>query len=390
MAPRRLPTTVYALGLVSFCTDLGSEMIVPLLPALFTSLGASRLQLGLLQGLSDLVVAALRIASGWLSDRRERRKPWILFGYGLSTAMRPAFALVTAPWHALLVRSLDRVGKGVRSAPRDALVADLVDRAGRGRAFGMQRALDHAGAMAGAVAASACVFAGLGLRSVFALSLLPGLAAVLLIVFAVREPDRGAAAKTPGPAARPACAAPTPRRLLPFLVVVAVAAIGGTVDLFAIARAGELGVPVALHPLLWAALHVARATLAAPLGAWSDRIGRRTVIAVGLALHAPVLLGFALVDAPGWLWPLFVALGLHAAFTEGAERGFVADLVDDGRRHGRAFGVYYAVAGLAAFAGTALLGALWDAAGAGAAFGTAAGATLVALILLLILVRAPR
>ncbi|MCB9886828.1 MAG: MFS transporter [Planctomycetes bacterium] len=378
----RLPGTVYALGFVSFCTDLGSEMIVPLLPALFASLGAGMLQLGLLQGISDLLVAFLRIASGWLSDRQQRRVPWLLFGYGLSTLMRPLFALVQGPWQALAVRAADRVGKGLRSAPRDALIADVVEPAQRGRAFGVQRALDHAGAMCGALLASLLVYLGMQVRTVFAWSLLPGLGAVLLIALAVREP---------APRQRPVEAGPAPgstRQLTPFLLVVGLAAVASVIDLFVIARALELGAAPAALPLLWALLHLVRSTFAAPLGALSDRWGRRAVIGVGLLGQVLVLVGFALTDSLPIVWLLGAVLGLHAAFTEGAERGFVADLVGSKVR-GRGFGAYYCVHGLASFGGAALVGWSWDRFGAGAGFAVAAAATGLAGLVLLLFVRGP-
>ncbi len=378
----RLPGTVYALGFVSFCTDLGSEMIVPLLPALFASLGAGMLQLGLLQGISDLLVAFLRITSGWLSDRQQRRKPWLLFGYGLSTLMRPLFALVQGPWQALAVRAADRVGKGLRSAPRDALVADIVAPAQRGRAYGVQRSLDHAGAMCGALLASLLVYLGMQIRTVFAWSLLPGLVAVSLIVLAVREP--AARDRQVDAGVVPARA----RQIGPFLLVVGLAAVGSVIDLFVIARALELGAAPAALPLLWALLHLVRSTFAAPLGALSDRWGRRAVIGVGLLGQVLVLVGFACTDSLTIVWLLGAALGLHAAFTEGAERGFVADLVGSKVR-GRGFGAYYCAHGLAAFGGAALVGWSWDRFGAWAGFTVAAVATALAALVLLLFVRSP-
>lgn len=383
-APRRqrLPATVWVLGFVSFCTDLGSEMIVPLLPSLMLALGGGMLQLGLLQGLSDLLLAGLKILSGRWSDRQRRRRPWLLAGYGLSGLMRPLFAVVQAPWQAVAVRVLDRVGKGLRAAPRDALLADAVVAGQRGRAFGLQRALDHAGALAGALLASLLLLLGVEPRTVFALALLPGLASVLLIAVAVRE------VPAPEAPARPPSAA-APPRLRPFLPVVAFAAVAGGVDLFALARAAELGVDAALLPLLWAVLHLVRSGLATAFGGLSDRCGRRRVLAMGLLFQVGVLLAFAGVDTAGWLWPLFALLGLHAAFTEGAERGLVADLAGASAR-GAAFGVYHAVHGVAAFAGALLLGGLWDRHGAGVAFAAAAAAAVLALAALGLLPRPQR
>lgn len=379
-AKRRLPRTVYALGLVSFFTDLSSEMIVPLLPAFLGSFGAGMVMLGLLQGISDFVVAGLKFASGWWSDRQRARKPWLVFGYGLSALMRPMFALVTGPWQAVLVRTGDRVGKGLRSAPRDALLADSVDATQRGAAYGVQRAMDHAGAVGGALLGAALLFGGCDLRTVFALALLPGLVAVVVLVVGVRDKSR----ETAGP--RPADPPQALRRLAPFLVVVAVGTVASSVDLFLLARAAALGMAPALLPLLWAVLHLVRASLAQPLGALSDRLGRRLVIGAGLAAHAVVLLAFAVVEDPVWMWPLFAVHGLHAAFTEGAERGLVADLTGAQKR-GTVFGVYYMVQGLAALLGPLLLGLLWEEFGAERAFQAAAAFAGLSLVLLRTIVR---
>lgn len=372
----RLPRTVLALGFVSFFTDLASEMIVPLLPALYEAIGANMLQLGLLIGVSDLTVALLKLLSGALSDRTRRRKPWIFAGYGLSALVRPLFALVATPWQAIAVRTGDRVGKGLRSAPRDALVADVVEPAQRGRAFGVQRALDHAGALAGGLAGFVLLAAGVELRTVFAAALVPGVFAVLLVWFCVK--DAPVAPSTARPAADPPGAL---RALVPFLGVVAFAAVAASIDLFALVRARELGVDVMYLPLLWMVLHAVRSAFAARLGALSDRLGRRAVLAVGLLAHAAVLGAFALADASWLMWLLFPLLGLHAAFTEGAERGYVADLTG-AKKRGTSFGVYHAVQGGAAFVGPVAIGMVWDAEGAAAGFGLAAGAALGALGLL--------
>jgi len=393
VAPR-LPATVFALGCVSFFTDLASEMIVPLLPALYEAIGASMLQLGLLIGISDLVVALLKLVSGTLSDRLRRRKPWLVVGYGLSSLARPLFALVQTPWHAIAVRTGDRIGKGLRSAPRDALIADVVEPSQRGHAFGLQRALDHAGAFAGGLAGFTLLWFEVELRTVFALAIAPGLVAVLLVCFAVRE--RPGEDDTSPRTAEPEAAAPVAahaqgprradpqgslRRLTPFLGVVAMAAVAASIDLFALVRARELGVRVMHLPLLWILLHTTRSLLASWSGRLSDRVGRRRMLASGLLAHALVLTGFAFAGDALWMWPLFALLGLHAALTEGAERGYIADLTGAGKR-GTGFGIYHAVQGVAAFLGPVTIGAVWDAEGSAMGFGLAAGASVMALVLL--------
>jgi MFS family permease len=383
----RLPRTVFALGLVSFCTDVASEMVLPLLPAFLASLGAGMVGLGLLQGTSDAVLAVLRVASGWLSDRQQRRKPWIVAGYGIAAAARPLMAVAATPLQALGVRAADRVGKGLRSAPRDALLADAVPAELRGAAFGVQRAMDHAGALSGTLLGFLLLWLGLAEREVFAWAAVPGVLGVLVLVLFVSE-----TARPPAPAVETAGEPRgNPAALLPFLAVVFCAAFGAATDLFLIQRALDLGFAAIHAPLLWAVLHIVRSALAAPLGALSDRLGRRRVIAAGCAVQAVVLVLFGLVREPwAWaVWPLFALHGLHAAFTEGAERGFVADLTGAGRR-GAVFGVFYAAQGLFALAGAVALGALWDEFGATAALLFAGGASLGAMVLLLTVVPSSR
>ncbi len=373
-----LPAAVFTLGWISFCNDTASELIIPLLPGFMLGLGASRVDLGLLQGISDLVLAALKLASGRMSDHQRRRKPWMLSGYGISCAVRPLLSLVASPWQATFVRSCDRVGKGLRSAPRDALLVDAVDASQRGAAFGVQRAMDHGGALTGSLLAALLLWLGLSDRTIFALAAVPGVIVMVLLWAAVREVAHTKATET-----SPTRAADGTRLgpLLPFLAVVVFGAFGTGIDLFLIARAIDLGVPRMQLPLLCAVLHIVRAGLSAPFGSWSDRLGRRKVIAFGLASHALVMVGFGYAVEAMWLWPLFALHGLHAAFTEGAERGYVADLTGAGRR-GTVFGVYHAVQGLAAFGAPLCLGAVWDARGPVWAFGVGAASQLLALILL--------
>jgi MFS family permease len=370
-----LPGTVVALGWVSLCTDLGSEMILPLLPAFVAGLGAGPRFLGLLEGAANAVVALLKLWAGARSDRG-RRKPWVMSGYGLSALARPLMALAPAPAWVLAVRLCDRVGKGIRAAPRDALVAGVVTAATRGRAFGLQRAMDHAGALGGALVAAALLWLGCTERTVFALAAVPGAAAVVVLWRCVREPERAEAVAT---------AAPAPDRLRPgfrpFLVVAGVSSLGTVIDLQLIYRAQQLGVDTRLAPLLWVLLHAARSLLALPFGTLSDRLGRRAVIAWGLVAQGIVLLLFGLASAPWMAWVLFPLHGLHAACTEGAERGLVADL--GGRKGGRAFGLSHLVCGLAGLPLAVGFGALYQQAGALAGFGAAAGLSALALLMLL-------
>jgi MFS family permease len=383
--PRPLHRTVRSLGLVSLLTDASSEMIYPLLPAFLTgTLRAGPAFLGVVEGLAETVAAVLKIVSGGVSDRLRRRKPLVVAGYSLSSAVRPLVALATAPAHVLAVRVLDRVGKGVRSAPRDALVAQVVPREDRGRAFGFQRAMDHAGATVGPLLASAVLLVTSDLRIVFGLAAIPAAFAVATLVLGVREEAHGS---SPTPERVPAPSGPLEPALLRYLGVLAVFTLGNSSDAFLLLRAQETGVSVAAVPALWALHHLVKAGASTWGGALSDRVGRRRVILGGWAVYALAYAGFAAASSVPAIVGLFAFYGLYHALTEGAERALVADLAGEASR-GRAFGLFHAVTGAALLPASLLTGVLWQRFGAPVALGTGAGLAAVAALGLLVLVPA--
>ncbi len=370
-------------------------MIYPLLPVfLTTTLGAGAATLGAIEGAAETTAALLKLASGWWSDRVPRRKPLVVLGYGIASAARPLVALAGSAGQVLAVRLADRVGKGVRSSPRDALLAAAVPAAERGRAFGFHRAADHLGAVLGPLAAFALLRgAGADVRTVFALAAVPAALAMAALVFGVREAAPGAPAAGnvaplpppgPGPLDAPARAG---RPLAALVAAVTLFTLGNSADAFLILRAADLGVPVALVPLLWALLHVVKSASSTPGGALSDRVGRRPLIAAGWLVYAAVYLGFAAADAAWQAWALFAAYGAVFGLTEGAEKALVADLAPAGRR-GAAFGWYHGAVGAAALPASLLFGAVWERYGAPAAFRL--GAALAAAALLVLLAGVPR
>ena len=369
-----------ALAAVSLLTDVSSEMIAPLLPIfLSATLGASASAIGAIEGAAESTAALLKLASGWWSDRLPRRKPLVVAGYLLASAARPLVAFAGSAAQVLAVRLTDRVGKGIRTAPRDALLAASVPREVRGRAFGFHRAADHLGAVIGPLIAFALLGAGgLSLRTVFWLAAIPAALSVLVLVVGVRESavERGAPAGA-GPV--DLLGAPVVRRLAPLLGAVLLFTLGNSTDAFLVLRATQLGVPVALVPILWAMLHVVKSAASTPGGALSDRIGRRPTIVAGWLLYAAVYAGFAAASRTWHVWALVAVYGLHFGLTEGAEKALVAELVPPQAR-GAAFGWYHLTVGLAAFPASLLFGAVWDRHGAGAAFlvggGLALGAAL--------------
>jgi MFS family permease len=374
MAPR-LHRTVRSLGIVSLLTDASSEMIYPLLPAFLTGvLGAGPAFLGLVEGAAEAVAAVLKIASGRLSDRLARRKPLVVAGYALSSLVRPLVALATVPVHVLAVRVSDRIGKGMRSAPRDALVALVTPAADRGRAFGFQRAMDHAGAVIGPLLASAVLLVRpRDLRTVFALAAIPAALAVATLVFAVQDETTPRAAPA---AAAPPTAGRLEHGLVRYLAVLALFTLGNSSDAFLLLRAQEAGVAMAAIPLVWALHHLVKAAASTWGGGLSDRIGRRAAIALGWTVYALAYAGFAAVASPPGVVFLFAFYGLFHAFTEGPERALVADLAGPQSR-GRAFGLFHATTGAALLPASLLTGLLWQRFGAAVALGT--GAALAAL-----------
>jgi MFS family permease len=374
----RLGRTVKALGTVSFLTDVSSEMIYPLLPLFLAgTLGASAGMVGVVEGAAESVSAGLKLASGWWSDRVGRRKPLVVTGYVLASIARPLMAIAQNVAHVLVIRVMDRVGKGVRTAPRDALIADSVDAAIRGRAFGFHRAADHAGAVVGPLIAWGLLqHGGLSMRAVFALAAIPAALAVITVVVAVREPRP---AERRAPIEVPRLTTALDRRFWLVLGALFLFTLGNSTDAFLLLRASELGVPAALIPVLWAMLHVVKAGASIPGGALSDRFGRRPLLVAGWLLYAAVYLALGVAAMAWQAWMLFAVYGVYFGLTEGVEKALVADLVPPHRR-GAAFGWFNLAIAAGALPSSVLFGVVWDAYGAQAAFGMGAAFALAAAI----------
>ena len=374
----KLGRNVMALSAVSFLTDVSSEMIYPLLPVFLTGvLGANASFIGAIEGAAETTAALLKLASGWWSDRVQKRKPLVGLGYGIATTMRPLVAIAQSAGQVLGIRVADRVGKGIRNAPRDALIAESVDPSIRGRAFGFHRAADHAGGVLGPLIAFAVLTYHLAeIRTVFWLAAIPGVLSFLVLVAFVRDVPRVAAAPaTTGPD----LSLPLDRSFWRVLGVIFLFTLGNSTDAFLLLRAHQLGVPVALAPILWAALHVVKSLSSTPGGALSDRIGRRPTLIMGWTLYAAVYFGFARATAAWQAWALFAVYGVFFGLTEGSERALIADLVPPERR-GTAFGWFNLAIGLGALPASLLFGWVWDRAGAPTAFGMGAGLALFAAV----------
>lgn len=397
----RLPRNVFSISVVSLFNDASSEIIYPVLPLFLALTGATSAQIGLIEGAAESLSGFLKLFSGYFSDRRGRRKGMVVFGYGLASVVRPLIGFATHWPQVFAIRMADRFGKGVRSAPRDAMIADSAAPNERGLAFGFHRAMDHAGAVIGPLIAYAVLSfiaanqeapTAANYRTLFLIAAIPALVAVLVAVFAVRET---------GHAARPATVAdsdaprPAPPRLTlrgfdsnfkRFLVIIALFTLSNSSDAFLLLRAQQAGVGAALIPLLWAALHVSKVASSILGGDLSDKLGRKTMIVAGWVLYAAVYLAFAFISTPLEAWIIFLVYGVYFGLTEGTEKALVADLVRPEQR-GTAYGLYNLAFSITVLPASLLMGWLWDWRGPATAFAVSAALGTTSALLLATAVR---
>jgi MFS family permease len=370
----RWPRTVVALGLTSFFTDVSSELVFSVMPAFLASLGAGPAFLGLLEGVADATAAVLKYQSGRWSDLAPGKKPLILLGYGLSSATRPVRAVVSAPLHVFVLRVVDRVGKGLRTSPRDALLAGAVPESERARAFGFHQAMDHAGAVVGPLLGAGLLAFGLELPVIFLMTALPGVLAVGSVAL-IRE--------TPGEVAgaRPSAAEPLSPALRGLLACGALFALGAATDGFVLLRASALGTPLWAVPLLWTVLNGSKMTFAALGGRWGDRFERHRVLLGAWMVFVLVMLGFG-ASATAWhVWALALVAGAWQGLSEPVLKAMVAQLAPRGGT-GRAFGWLNGLKGAMAVPAGVGFGLLWQQVSASSAFFASAGIGLFACVAL--------
>lgn len=378
----RLPGGIFVLGVVSFLTDLSSDMIYPLLPVFLSgTLGAGALALGIIEGVAESTASFLKILSGFWTDRVNRRRPFIVFGYGISGLVRPLIAFAATWPFVLMMRFGDRIGKGLRTAPRDALIADITEPGQRGKAYGFHRSMDHAGAVVGPLVAAGLMGAmALSIREVFLLAAIPAVLVILILIFFLKEP----AAK--------AAQAPVPPRLQShwkdlrasyktFLLAMLLFTLGNSTDAFILLRLSEAGVSPAYVAVLWSVHHVIKMVSTYAGGRLSDTLGSRRLIISGWIFYALIYAAFSYVDSPDLLIAVFLLYGIYFGLTEPSEKAYVAAAVPVNLR-GTAFGYYHFIVGLGALPASLVFGLLWHAFGVKAAFLTGAGLAIAAAILL--------
>ncbi len=389
-----LPRNVVALSSVALLNDVSSEIIYPLLPAfLALSLGASPFAIGMIEGFAESIASILKLISGWLSDRTGKRKLPVLAGYALAAVMRPALGFVATWPQVLAVRIIDRVGKGIRGAPRDALIAESVDARERGFAFGFNRSADHLGAVIGPAvgfvllwlfAANSQMPTVAEYQWVFLLASVPVIAGLIIVVFLVSE--RPHDLSRPGDAPHLSLMG-FDGNFKRFLIVIALFTLSNSTDAFLLLRAADAGVSPVMLPLLWMALNISKVVFSLIGGDLSDRLGRKPLIVGGWSVYACVYAGFAFVDSAWQGWALFIIYGAYFGMTEGVEKAFVADMVPDSKR-GTAYGLYNLAYGITVFPASLLFGFVWTQWGPTTAFLASASVSILAIFLLLT-VRSP-
>ncbi|HEX6083776.1 MAG TPA: MFS transporter [Thermoanaerobaculia bacterium] len=381
----KLKPQVILLGVAALLNDAASELIYPLLPVfLSTTLGATPVIIGLIEGVADGLASILKYFSGAISDHQKKRKPWVVGGYGLAAASRLLIAAATVWPLVLTARLVDRTGKGMRSAPRDAMIADVTPKEQRGRAYGFHRALDHTGAIIGPLLALLLLQGlGLSLRTTFYLAVIPGAIGVVMLAVLLRETD--AAAKS-----TPEIKDVTlPGRFRGAITAVALFALANSSDAFLLLQAHAAGVSAAMLPALWAAHHVIKSLFSTRAGALSDRVDRRWLLIAGWSAYAVIYVLFPFAKTLPVFVILFVLYAIPFTLFEGAERAWIADLVPAEAR-GKSFGIYYLANGLGVLAGSALFGLLYQQVSPRAAFFTGAALALAAVGAVLITKRRPQ
>ena len=383
-----LPRTVIILGLVSFLNDAASEMITPLLPIFLTAtLGAGPALVGLVEGFAEASASLLKFISGRLADRGWNPKGLVLGGYSLSNTARPLIGLAFGWSAVLLLRFLDRVGKGLRTSPRDALISASTDSHIRGRAFGFHRALDHGGAVLGPLLAFALLGSGIELSHVFLLSIVPGILVILLLWFGLPPSPKTTITQQPMMAFG---WSGLDTRLRALILATAGLALATTPEVFLVLWAQARGLEIVWIPLLWAAASAVKMLVALPGGHLSDRYGRLPILLVGWGARILVLIALGITATSEFtIWVLFLAYAASLAFTEGAERALIGDYAPAGEK-ATAFGVYHMTSGLLALPGAVLFGALWQWFGETVAFHTAAGLTALSVFILLLIASGQR
>jgi MFS family permease len=368
-------------GLTSFLTDTSTKMVYSVMPMFLMSIGASKTSLALIEGIAESTAALVKTLSGFWSDKIGKNKPFMLIGYGLSSLIMPFYALVISPVQVLYLRFVERVGKGIRTAPRDSLIAGSVAKGDRGKAFGVQKAMDNMGAILGPILAFLLLLLiPNNYRIIFLIAGIPAVFGIVVLIFGVKE-----AKKVKDKPIVWSGLKSFPKRYYAFLAVIFVFTLGNSTDALLLVKANEIGVKVAFIPLVYLITSVVSVALAVPMGILSDKVGKEKMLAGGYLLYALVYFGFGWSSDIKAVMGLFALYGLYSAMTDGTQKAFVSDLVDADKK-GTGLGIYNAMIGLTLLPASLLAGILYDKVNADVPFYFGAVMSLLAALMLLVLI----
>lgn len=352
---RALHRNILFTGLTSFLTDVSVKMVYSVMPMFLLSIGASKTSLGLIEGIAESTASLIKALSGFWSDKIGRNKPFMLIGYGLSALMIPLYIFAGTPLHILYIRFVERFGKGIRTAPRDSLIAGSVRNGESGKSFGFQKAMDNSGAIIGPLAAFvSLVFLPGNFRIIFLLAGIPAFLALFVIIFGIKEAKKNKQELFSQFHFRDFSG-----RYYFFLVIIFVFTLGNSTDALLLVKANELGIELAFIPLVYLITNVVSVIMAIPVGILSDRIGKEKVLLVGYSLYAFVYYGFGVSTSKGAIIALFALYGLYSATTDGIQKAFVSDMTDKNKK-GTGLGIYNALIGITLLPASIIAGYLYD------------------------------
>jgi len=381
----KIPKNILATGLTSFLTDTSTKMLYSVMPVFHLSIGASKTTISLIEGIAESTASLLKAFSGLWSDKLGKKKPFMIIGYGLTALITPRYALATVPVHVLIFRFIERIGKGLRAAPRDSLISASTTKGESGKNFGFQKAMDNSGAILGPLIAFLLLsMVNISFKNLFLLSAIPALLGVLSIVLLVKETPL----KTVTPAS-PIYERPVgnnlfillPKRFWYFLAVVFLFSLSNSTDALLLVKTAESGVKQEYVPFFYMIFSVVSVLFAIPAGKWSDKTGRTLLITAGYAIYAVTYFFFGFFNSPGMLIPLFVFYGLYSALTDGNQKALISDLVPPELK-GTAFGIYHAVLGISLLPASLIAGTLYDKVNTSAPFYFGALMALAAVVML--------
>jgi MFS family permease len=342
-------------GFTSFLTDTSVKMVYSVMPMFLLSIGASKTSLSLIEGIAESTAALVKTLSGFWSDKIGKNKPFMLIGYGISALIIPLYSFVISPMQVLYLRFIERFGKGIRTAPRDSLIAGSVTNGDTGRSFGLQKAMDNSGAIVGPLAAFALlIFSPGNYRLIFLLAGIPAILSIFVIIFGIKE-----AKKNKESLFKKFHFKDFPRKYYLFLFIIFIFTLGNSTDALLMVKANEVGVKVAFIPLVYLVTSIVSVSLAIPLGSLSDKIGKEKILVVGFLIYAIVYYGFGVTGSVVTIVVLFALYGLYSAATDGIQKAFISDIIDKNKQ-GTGLGIYNALLGITLLPASLIAGLLYD------------------------------